>query len=149
MTIRAALLVCLLIAPAAFLRAAEPEADSPFSAYAAWPGQTLEDAVVQADEPVAENPPTSTPESVLKDSTDAEAQISLKEAVLLALRNNLDIELARTEPAIAEEGVQAAKGAYDPVAATNFSFDRVQRQTANPLQASGGGANALNLTSQN
>ncbi len=79
-------------------------------------------------------------------AVDAEARISLREAVLLALRNNVEIELARMDPALADEDVEAARGAYDPVAQADFSFDRMQRLTANTLQASGGGA-GVNLNS--
>src|SRR5262245_10755384 len=71
---------------------------------------------------------------------DPESRISLREAVLLALRNNLDVEIARTDHALAAEDVHAARGAYDPIAQTDFSFDRTERLTANTLQASGGGA---------
>ena len=152
MTVRAALLVCLLIAPASALLAAQGEGDTMYSALAVWPGDAIAQADpgdVAPDAAAAAEPKQETPESVLTPPPDAEQRVSLKEAILLALRNNLDIELARTEPMIAEEGVAAAKGAYDPVLGGNFAFDRIQRLTVNRLQASGGGLADQNLNSSN
>lgn len=118
MRIRAALLACLL-APASASGTEDPAAQHDSALPAA-------DVAVRADDP--------------------EDRLTLREAILLALRNNVDIELARTEPALAEEDVSAARGAYDPIAQGSFSFDRLQRLTANTLQASGGGP-GLNLNS--
>ncbi len=150
MTVRAALLVCLLIAPASALYAAGSDGESLYSALAAWPG----DAIAQADTgetapdaAAAAEPKQETPESVLTPPPDSEGQLSLREAVLLALRNNLDIELARTEPMIAKEGVEAAKGAYDPVLSGNFGFDRAERRTVNRLQLTSASGNTQNLNS--
>ena len=71
---------------------------------------------------------------------DPETRISLREALLLALRSNIDIEVARTDYALAAQDVEAARGALDPVAQAEFGFDRVELLTANTLQASGGGS---------
>jgi outer membrane protein TolC len=147
MTIRAVLLVCLLLTPAVAPQAAESEDDGAFSAQAT---ALAGDHVAQAEDAAAAGEPKQeTPESVLAGPTDTEAQISLKEAVLLALRNNLDIELARTDPAIAREGVSAARGAYDPVLQGNFTFDRGERLTVNRLQLTDSASAGLNLNSQN
>jgi HAE1 family hydrophobic/amphiphilic exporter-1 len=150
MTVRAALLFCLLIAPAATLRAAGND-DSSYSALAAWPGDEM---IAEAgpgdaapDAAAAGEPKQETPASVLTPPRDFEAQLSLKEAVLLALRNNLDVELARTEPMIAEEGVTAARGAYDPVLMGNFNFDRRESSTVNRLQLTNASVNSQNLNS--
>jgi outer membrane protein TolC len=150
MTVRAALLVCLLITPASALLAQPSDGDSWYSALAAWP----DDAIAQADSgdvapdaAAAAEPKQETPESVLTPPPDTEGQISLREAVLLALRNNLDIELARTEPMIAEEGVEAAKGVYDPLLQGNFGFDRAERRTVNRLQLTSSDAVRQNLNS--
>jgi HAE1 family hydrophobic/amphiphilic exporter-1 len=41
-------------------------------------------------------------------------QLSLEEAVQMALSNNLDIEIERTNRSTAETNVQAARGFFDP-----------------------------------
>ena len=64
---------------------------------------------------------------------DPEDVITLREAAILALQNNLDIELARLDPEIAEEGVQEAKGVFDPVGSATFNFARNARKNTNSL----------------
>lgn len=49
-----------------------------------------------------------------------EVQLSLRDAILLALENNLEIQIARAAPAIAREDLLEAKGAYDPILAGSW-----------------------------
>jgi outer membrane protein len=72
-----------------------------------------------------------------------ESQITLKEALLLALRNNLDIQLARLEPAVAAEAIDQARGAFDPVGGAEYGFTHAETPTDNTFQ---GGATDEPLT---
>ena len=47
--------------------------------------------------------------------------LSLREALRLALQNNLDIELARYEPRIADQRVDEAEGVYDPLLFSSYT----------------------------
>ncbi len=64
-----------------------------------------------------------------------EVDLSLDDAVRLALENNLNLEVARTDPAIANEGVRQATGAYDLNLAAFYSFDDDENPTANAVQS--------------
>jgi len=72
--------------------------------------------------------------TVLAEVQDIEDRLSLDEAIRLALSNNLDIEVARTDPAIAEQAIRQAKGAFDPMASAEYVFNRNEEPTANSLQ---------------
>jgi outer membrane protein TolC len=82
-------------------------------------GQPSEDALV-------------VPDSEVKYPTDLEpgAQIvtegrplSIAEAVALSIRNNLDVEVRRFEPLIAETDKEGAWGAYDPTLSANAGYE--------------------------
>ncbi len=49
--------------------------------------------------------------------------LSVDEAVALAIRNNLDVEVQRYAPAIAEADSEGAWGAYDPVLSADMGYD--------------------------
>lgn len=49
--------------------------------------------------------------------------ISIAEAIALSIRNNLDIEVARFEPLIAEADRQGAWGSYDPTINADMRYD--------------------------
>lgn len=69
-----------------------------------------------------------------------ESQITLKEALLLALRNNLDIQLARLEPAVAAEAIDQARGAFDPVGSAEYGFTHAETPTDSRFQGDVGGS---------
>jgi HAE1 family hydrophobic/amphiphilic exporter-1 len=48
--------------------------------------------------------------------------MTLQEAVAMALQNNLDIEIARQSVQVAQHGLFAARGVYDPVSGTTLNF---------------------------
>lgn len=50
--------------------------------------------------------------------------LSLQEAILMALRNNQDIEVERTNVQIAQENAKGAYGAYDPTLQIQFQFQK-------------------------
>jgi outer membrane protein TolC len=72
---------------------------------------------------------------------DVESYVSLGDALVMALRNNIDLELARVEPAIAEQGVRAARGAFDPELAANWNFNHEESPVSNRLEAGSSNAN--------
>jgi len=86
--------------------------------------------------PQAPAPPEATQGGdVTVDYVLQESQITLKEALLLALQNNLDIELARLDPAIAAEGIEQARGAFDPRGSAEYGFTHSEIPTDSTFQA--------------
>ncbi|HLC21419.1 MAG TPA: TolC family protein [Candidatus Methylomirabilis sp.] len=64
-----------------------------------------------------------------------ELRLALREAVLLALKNNLDIAIANYNPKITAEGIIIAKAVFDPVASLTADANRTKSPTANVLAA--------------
>ena len=71
--------------------------------------------------------------------------LTLKDAIALALRNNNDIDGSRIDVEIAEYGLRAARGVYDPVLASENFFERRTTPTASTI----GGAGASGSVTQN
>ena len=71
----------------------------------------------------------------LAEAPDIESLLSLRNAILLALQNNLDIELARIDPAIARESVREAEGAFDIVGSASYGFEHRETPVASTFQA--------------
>ncbi len=71
--------------------------------------------------------------------------LTLKEAITLALRNNNDIDASRIDVEMAEYGLTAARGLYDPVLASENFFERRTTPTASTI----GGAGANGSVTQN
>ncbi|HYP15133.1 MAG TPA: TolC family protein, partial [Bryobacteraceae bacterium] len=65
-------------------------------------------------------------------------KLSLKEALELALENNLDIEIERTTRDTAEQSVRAARGAFDPVLRWQPLFNLQNTPTGSVLQGASG-----------
>ncbi len=63
-----------------------------------------------------------------------ELRLSLREAVLLALKNNLDIAIAGYNPKINAEGIVIAKAVFDPVASLTADANRTVTPSASVLQ---------------
>jgi HAE1 family hydrophobic/amphiphilic exporter-1 len=70
--------------------------------------------------------------------------LTLKDAIALALRNNNDIDGSRIDVEIAEYGLSAARGIYDPVLSTYNFFERRTTPTASTI----GGAGATGSVTQ-
>jgi outer membrane protein TolC len=83
-----------------------------------------------ATAPQAPPAPAATPPPALA----GELPLSLPEATALAIENNLDVEIARYDPRIAEEEATAAWGAYDPVAFAQFGYFDAERPQANSFE---------------
>ena len=65
-------------------------------------------------------------------------RVHLAEAIRMALENNLDLEVARSEPLVAREGVHQAEGAFDPLGFTESRFDRDEQPIASTVQSAFG-----------
>ena len=78
--------------------------------------------------PVAAAGPQAPPPTAVSAATEApapgeELQLSLDEAVKRALENNADIVVARYDPQVSEQNVNAAKGYYDPFLFANLNHN--------------------------
>ncbi len=82
--------------------------------------QAIDDALDRAAPP---GPPTSADEAVR--ALSGVISVSLAEAIRIGLERNLDLQVVRFDPYIAEEGVGVAWGAYDPSFANEFGYSSV------------------------
>ncbi len=62
-----------------------------------------------------------------------ETILNLRAAERMALQNNLDIAIARTDPQIARQGVREALGGYDPTIFAKYDFEHSESSTANSI----------------
>src|SRR5690606_26987751 len=67
-----------------------------------------------------------------------ERQITLQDAIALALENNLEIEIERTNRDTAAQSVQAARGFFDPAFRWTPLFEHRATPVANVFQGVGG-----------
>ncbi|HIM01172.1 MAG TPA: TolC family protein, partial [Myxococcales bacterium] len=73
-----------------------------------------------------------TPETEAPPNPD-EIGLSLREAVDLAIENNLGVEVARHAPLIASEDVDIAWGVYDPVLSGGMSYTNARSPNTSPF----------------
>ncbi len=73
-----------------------------------------------------------------------ELRLSLREAVLLALKNNLDIAIAAYNPKIKSEDIAIAKAIFDPTFSLTLDANRTKSPVSNTLQ-SGAGAESSRI----
>ncbi|MFV0388827.1 MAG: TolC family protein [Pyrinomonadaceae bacterium] len=71
--------------------------------------------------------------------------LTLDQAIRLALENNNSIEMARSDVLIAESGLRAAEGLYDPT----FTFNPNYTRNAQPQPSTLGGADTSGVTRSN
>ncbi|MCP4002682.1 MAG: TolC family protein [bacterium] len=69
--------------------------------------------------------------------------ITLQEAIELALRNNLDLQVSRTDPALARLGIKESKGAFDPKFVGGASFGHSEQPVASNLQSAFGSGSSI------
>ncbi|MGB9612525.1 MAG: TolC family protein, partial [Bryobacteraceae bacterium] len=70
--------------------------------------------------------------------TQALRELTLAQALEMALKNNLEIEIERTQLDTAAALIKSARGAFDPIFQYNPSFDTRNTPVANTLAAPGG-----------
>ena len=80
--------------------------------------------------------PTETPPAGPADV--GELRLSVREAVLLALKNNLDIAISRYNPRIKAETITIEKAVFDPVFSLTVDANRTVTPTASTLTAGSG-----------
>lgn len=71
---------------------------------------------------------------------DNSVEMPLESALLLALKNNLDITFAKMQPAAAETDIMREQGEFDTLFTSEFSKYRERKQVANVLAGSGSSA---------
>jgi len=71
---------------------------------------------------------------------DNSVSMPLESALLLALKNNLDITFAKMQPAAAETDIMLEKGQFDTIFNSEFSKYREKKQVANVLAGSNASA---------
>ncbi len=98
----------------------------------------------ESTEAVAE---TTEPAGDVVEATTESTRLSLRDAVDLALENNLGVEIERHAPLIAEQDLSVAWGAYDPVftGSLNYAAKRSAQSTGDfaPSAKTTGGAAGL------
>lgn len=67
-----------------------------------------------------------------------ELRLSLREAVLLAVKNNLDIAVAGYNPKIKAEDIDIAKAIFDPTFSLTLDANRTKSPVSNTLQSGAG-----------
>lgn len=93
-----------------------------------------------SDEPDAGSEAGAAPAAAEAGSDDTAQLLTLREAIRLALQNNLRIESARYEPLIADSRVDAAVGAYDPLIFGSYKHNHEETPVASSfLNAIAGG----------
>jgi len=65
-------------------------------------------------------------------------KLTLKESIEIALRNNLEIEIERTNNAVSVQAIKGALGSYDPVFRYNPGIETRNTPTTSVLQGAGG-----------
>ena len=94
-------------------------------------------------QPLAQQQQVEIPDDRVGVDATRRVMMTLREAMLLALENNRDLEVERLNVQLNELDVRASQGFYDPSLMTSFFYDRSNIPIANPLV---GGANAGLLT---
>jgi outer membrane protein TolC len=82
---------------------------------------------------VQATPPAESPRPASADV--GELRLSLRDAVMLALKNNLDIAIANYNPKITAEGIIIEKAVFDPVFSLTADANRTKTPTASLLAA--------------
>ncbi|MCZ2153080.1 MAG: efflux RND transporter permease subunit [Bryobacterales bacterium] len=77
-------------------------------------------------------------DAVARVGVTGEMSLTLKEAVAMAVEGNLDVRVQKANVAIAQEGVRAAKGSFDPILRWNPNVVSAITPAASVLQAPDG-----------
>lgn len=128
-------LVCtMLLASATAVGADDPGAEAPPAAPAEetpWPAPSAEAA------PGGAEPPSPGPDETPAAGRDVAREtldLTLPQAITMAIENNLGVQVARHDPLIAWERTRVAWGVYDPEAFTEITRAQVETPIASFLQ---------------
>src|SRR5438876_3178679 len=89
-------------------------------------------------------PPPPPPQGLEDHVTNGKLVLSLNDTIRLALGNNTDIRLDRSQIAFAQNNLHRAKAAFDPLVTSSFSDNRAKSPTITQIQ----GAPVLDTLSQ-
>src|SRR5262245_17012083 len=84
-------------------------------------------------------PPQPAMERRVGVQTSKRVTLTLREAMLMALENNREIEVERLNVQMSEFDLRAAKGVYDPTLSAGFFYDRSATPVASLLAGGEGG----------
>jgi outer membrane protein TolC len=101
-------------------------------------GSILVVALVLAGPSAAEEAPAPPPSE--PPTLHGALELSLADAIAMGIENNLDVEIARYEPLIAEADVESAWGAYDPELFADYGYSSQEVPNTNPLLGEPGAA---------
>jgi outer membrane protein TolC len=73
-----------------------------------------------------------------EDVIGRDTEISLEDAIELALQRNLELQVARVDPALAEQRVREASGVFNPELFAQTDFERKETPFASPFQSAFG-----------
>jgi outer membrane protein TolC len=90
-------------------------------------------AALLAAAPLQAEPPGPPPAAPAPAAPSGTLRLSLHDAVRLAIDNNLDVELLRYDPLVAEQDLAGAWGAYDPEAFGEGGYSNVETPVATNL----------------
>jgi len=101
-------------------------------------------ALVAAQTALAQNTPSSTSTQRIGVAADKQTILTLRDAVMMALENNRDIEIERLNTQLNEFDLRAAKGVYDPSLTSRMLYERQTLPVASIL--AGGENGSLQTT---
>ncbi|HEV8588332.1 MAG TPA: TolC family protein, partial [Pyrinomonadaceae bacterium] len=138
------LLVVLLCLATAKVSAQEPK-PSPTPSPVISAQQTLKLPAVAIDYRADANKPLPALNRVGVDVNE-QKPVTLREAIVMALNNNKDIEVARDNVRIAEADLLTAHGAYDPRFTAQSYYERIKTPAASFLSGASGALETTDFT---
>jgi outer membrane protein TolC len=93
-------------------------------------------AIALAGSPVRADEPEPVPGGATP-ILHGELRLSLADAIAMGIENNLDVEIARHAPLIAEQDAQIAWGAFDPESFADYGYADVETPVQSSLQLGG------------
>lgn len=102
-------------------------------------------ATATPQEPAAQPEPAATQETPSQTGDPAEIQLTLQQAIEMALENNLNVVVSRLDTQVQAEGVASAKGVYKPYVSANLN----NLDSRSPAQNQLIGASILSSTRTN
>ena len=139
------LLFLLVTAGAASLTAAQEPVASPTPSPVISAQQTLKVPTIAIDYRADATKPLPALTRIGVD-VDQQKPITLREAIVLALSNNKDIEIARDNVQLAEADLLTVRGAYDPRFTAQSYYERINTPAASFLSGASGAVEITDFT---